>query len=236
MSPIQTIIKSISISADEIGIVESVRNRLTEIGEIDRRTRPDGPAWIGAFSWLHHRVDELAADLAAAPSLELAEQLHAAIVRLRDAGHSIEPIAASLRHASAGILAQLTPIVTAVFDQADAALEVRRKGSLSSAVQGDTMLVDVTATINARAQQLTKQLAAERESAMAEPLGFLTSHIEPVVAETPAPAPAPPIKSYRGRVKLDKAEPEPPADVLTELADEADDDDEDPLAILTAGT
>ena len=180
-------------------------------------------------------MDELAADLAASPGLELAEQLHAAIVRFRDAPASIEAIAGSLRHASAAIIAQLTPVVTAIFDQADAALEVRRKGSLASAVQGDTMLVDVVGTINGRAAQLAQQLAAEREAALGNPLQFLQAHIaQPEVAPAPAPAPVTAVKSYRGKVRLDKtAEAETPADVLDQLADEAEIDLEDPLSLIS---
>ena len=236
MSPIQTIIKSISISAAEIGTINSVRARLTEIGEIDRRCRPDGPAWIGGFCWLHHEVDRLADELAQTPSLEAAERLHLASVRLRDAGISIEAIAACLRHASAAIIAQLTPVVTAIFDQADAALEIRRKSSLASAVQGDTMLVDVVGTINGRAAQLAQQLAAEREAALGNPLQFLQAHIaQPEVAPAPAPAPVTAVKSYRGKVRLDKtAEAETQADdVLSGLADEDEIDLEDPLSLIS---
>ena len=228
MSPLQSIIRSISLGTPDIAIINDTSARLAEIGEIDRRCRPDGPAWLNQYGFLHLEVDRLADALAQAPSLEGASRLHAAICRHRDAGHSIEPIAACLRHASAAIIARLTPIVTAVFDQADAALEIRRKGSLSSAVQGDTMLVDVVGTINARAAQLAQQLAAEREAAAANPLQFLVSHIAPEVAPAPAPAPPPPL--VRGKIKIGKAEPEP--SIVDQLADEDEIDLEDPLSLL----
>jgi hypothetical protein len=236
MSPLQTIIRSITIPASDIALVESVRSRTDEIGEIDRKTRPDGPAWInGNFCYLHLEVDRLADELAQAPTLEAAEALHAATIRLRDAGLSIGPIAASLRHAAARITAELTPIVTAVFDQADAALEALRKTSLSSAVKDDALLVDVVGTINARAAQLAQQLAAEREAALANPLQFLLAHCEPEV-ETPAPTPAPtpPAKpAFRGKVTLKpQPEPAPADDVLSELSDDDDDDNADPFDLL----
>jgi hypothetical protein len=226
MSPLQNIIRSIPTTAAEIGIVESVRNRLTEIGEIDRRCRPDGPAWInGAFCWLHTQVDVLAASFAANPTQAAAEELHAAIVRHRDAPASIEAIAGSLRHAAAQITGQLAPVIGRVFDTAAEKLAAEISARRAELAKGSVTMFDVAAEIaahDAKGAQLAAQLEVERESAMANPVQFLVGHIEPQVPETPAkptPAPAPPL--VRGRQKL----PEPKADndVLSILAElEAD--------------
>jgi hypothetical protein len=235
MNAIASIIKTIPVSPADIGTINSVRNRLAEIGEIDRRCRPDGPAWLSSFGFLHHEVDRLAAELAATPGLELAEQLHAAIARHRDAVHSIEPIAASLRHAAARILAELAPIIGKIFDAAAEKLAVEISARRAELAKGSVTLFDVQAELAAfdnRSVQLHAQLATEREAAAANPIQFLVSHIEPEVAPAPAPAPAPPPKNFRGKVKFTEPEPEAPTDVLSELADEDEIDLEDPLELL----
>jgi hypothetical protein len=223
MSPIQSIIRSISISADDIGTINSVRARLTEIGEIDERCRPDGPAWInGAFCWLHHRVDELAASFAANPTQAAAEELHAAIVRHRDAPASIEAIACSLRAAAARILAELAPIIGKIFDAAAEKLAAEISARRAELARGTTTVFDIQgelATHDAKGAQLLAQLAAEREAAAANPVQFLQAHIEPQPTEQPAPAPAPP-PPFRGRVTTGKAKPEiADDDILARLAE-----------------
>ena len=224
MSPIQSIIRSISISAAEIGIVESVRNRLTEIGQIDERCRPNPPQWLNQYSWLHHEASRLADVLAQGPTLELAERLHQATVRSRDAKDSIEAIACSLRAAAARILAELAPIIGKIFDAAAEKLAAEISARRAELAKGSVTLFDVQGELTAhdnRAVQLHAQLATEREAAAANPVQFLVGHIEPEVAPAPAPAPAPPIKSFRGPVKLSKPEPAPVADndVLSILAE-----------------
>ena len=236
MSPIQTIIKSISISAAEIGIVESVRNRLTEIGEIDRRCRPDPPAWLNQFGWLHWEVDRLASQLAESPTQAASDALHGAVVRFRDAPASIEAIAGSLRHAAARILAELGPVVGRLFDAASEKLAAEISARRAELAKGSVTLFDVQAELAAfdsRGVQLHAQPATEREAAAANPIQFLVGHIEPEVPEpTAKPTPAP-VKNFRGKVAMPAKELEVPADVLTELASDDDDDGpEDPLSLL----
>jgi hypothetical protein len=236
---LQSILKSITALPADIALIESVRQRTDEIGEIDRRCRPDGPAWInGNFCWLHCEVDRLADELAQNPSQAGAEALNSAICRLRDAPASIEPIAASLRHAAARITGELVPTVGRIFDAAAEKLAVEIKSRRDQLVTGGTAIFDVQAEIAAfdsRSAALVAQLEAERQSATASPLAWLVGNGigVPEVAPEPPPAPAPPAKSFRGRVPL-KPEPEPApvADVLSELADDDDDDNADPFDLL----
>ena len=242
MSPIQTIIKSISISADEIGIVESVRDRLAEIGIVDERCRPNPAQW-NVFSRLHNEAQAAADELAANPSLEAANRLHTAIMRSRDSEHSIEAIACSLRAAADRIRAELGPVIARVFSTAAEKLAAEIETRRREVGKGTGVIFDLAAEVeafNTRAGQLVAALEAERAGAMQNPLPWLQANGIGFEPEAPAPAPAPaqPVKSYRGKVRLDKtAEVETQADdVLSGLADEDEIDLEDPLAILTAGT
>jgi hypothetical protein len=171
------------------------------------------------------------------PTPELMEAAHAALIRLRDAheshGHFARILTAAIQRESVS----LAPITLAILDSAVAALETRRAAALSDAAKGDSVLADVTGTIQRRADQLAAQLQAERTDAAADPIAWLASHdlaTDHEAEPEPAPAPVPPAKSFRGKVKLDKPEPEVPQadDVLSGLTDPDEIDLEDPLALL----
>jgi hypothetical protein len=240
MNAIASIIKSVPVPPADLAIVADVNARLVAIGEIDKKCRPDPHQW-NQFGWLHFEMERRANELAESPSQAAAEAVHFATTRLRDAGQSIEAIAGSLRVAGDRIRGELAPVVTAIFDAAAEKLAAEISARRAELAKGSVTMFDVAAELaafDARGVQLAAQLEVERESAMANPVQFLTSHIEPQVALAPAPAPVQPVKSYRGRVRLDKPEPEPtaPDDLLGQLASDEECDSEDPLAILTAGT
>jgi hypothetical protein len=174
------------------------------------------------------------------PTPELMEAAHAALIRLRDAheshGHFARILTAAIQRESHS----LAPITAGIIDQALTALETRRQTALSAASKGDSVLADVTGTINARADQLARQLENERAESQSDPLGWLNGHdlaTDHEAEPEPAKPTPPPVKSYRGKIRLDKAEPEPePAgDVLSELADDDDDDNADPFDLLAGG-
>ena len=244
MNAIASIIKSVPVPPADLSLINDVNARLIAIGEIDRRCRPDAPAWTNQFGFLHWEVDRLASQLAESPSQAAADALHAAVCRFRDAPASIEAIAGSLRHASAAILAELTPVITRIFDQAAEKLSAEIATRRRELARGTETVFDLTAELAAfdgRAAALAAQLEVEKESALASALPWFQAYdiAQPEVeAPAPAPAPAPPAKSFRGKVRLDKPEPEPtaPDDLLGQLASDEECDSEDPLAILTAGT
>jgi hypothetical protein len=141
---------------------------------------------------------------------------------------------------------RLAPVAIRLIDDAEKALladcEAHRAASRKSPLSPGAEVASFEQAVEAaKAAFAEKRRWITQESAAVH---FLTvdhglrpsGDTEP---EQPAPAPAPaPVtaaKSFRGRVKLDKAEPTAPVDVLSQLADDDDDGPEDPLALLAGG-
>ena len=237
----QSLLQAVKITDTDRAKIDSGRQRVRELQTLSGKAAPLPPhmSYQAASPSCHlkRQADEAVAAFEQDPTHPNMEAAHRAAVRLAEAGQTAAMFAGILNRAVAAESATLAQITGGILDSALAALEGRRTAALSAASKADDVLVDVTGTINARADGLARQLEAEREEAARVPLEWLAGHDLAPDHDTeepaPAPAPAPPAKNFRGKVRLDKpAEPEVPADVLSQLDDGDEIDLEDPLSLL----
>ena len=235
----QSLLSAVTITTTDRAKIDSARARVSELQTLSGKAAPLPPHMsyqaASPSCYLKRQADEAVAAFEQDPTHEAMELAHRAQIRLKEAGETAGTFSAILNRAIVAESAKLSDVTAGIIDASLAALEGRRTAALSAASKADDVLVDVTGTINARADGLARQLEAEREESQRDPLGWIAANglAEDPDTEAPAaPAPAT-VKSYRGKVRLDKpAEPEVPADVLSQLDDDDEIDLEDPLSLL----
>jgi hypothetical protein len=244
MSPLE-LLSAVPIAPADRAQIAAVRARLAEISAVATIHQPPrlcAGQPTAPYNHAHLEVDRLSSVLAENPTAENAMALSKAVAFEQVTPTAGPTILTCLAHGAAAASKELATITAAIIDAALADLDCRTAAALKNIGKTDDLVgIDVAGQIHGKAAGIRAALEAERPESQRDPFNWISMHGlamdgQPEVA-APAPAPVPPAKPYRGKVRLDKtAEAETPADVLDQLADDSDVDDEDPLAILTAGT
>jgi hypothetical protein len=234
------LLESVIINPSDRQAIDKARARVHELQTLAAKVSPERPdrSYRGLpHCYLSVQAGERLAEFEANPTQETADLYHAAAVRAAQADMSAGPLQAALGRCIEKESASLAPITLAITDSAVANLETRRKAALVLAGKQDVVLADMTDQITRKADHLAAQLQGQRAESQSDPLGWLNghdlaSHTEPEPAEQPAKPTPPPVKSYRGKIRLDKPEVPQADDVLSGLTDPDEIDLEDPLALL----
>jgi hypothetical protein len=216
-----------AIPAADLAALEAAKTKIAGFSEISRRCGKDWyPINFSVRSWWHSEVDRLSEALGTAPTLELADQLHEAIFRCKEAETSAPVIDQCLTVAAARESASLAPLAAGICDRAEALLDSQASEARQHAAEAARSPMASgreVAEVESRIADLRGQLEAHRGQAAGDPFSWILENgfAQPDPTEPTAKPAAAPIKSFRGPVKLSKPEPAPVADndVLSILAE-----------------
>ena len=169
----QQLIQSIKLTAASRKLFSEATKRRNEMLQLSSAIAPDRP---GRTSDLHRIADEAVAAFWAAPSRELADAAHDALVRNRDAEVSFSVLNEGIHKALPKAAKIAEPAALQIVDDAIAELDRQHEAAVAAAPKGGVFTS--RATLDAQHATALSELQGERNSlvAGADPVHFLETH------------------------------------------------------------
>lgn len=175
---VDSFLEAVKFTPAEIKAITTTRKALEDINQLIVEAQGDNIAIYNSRSWLHDQVDIAYEKLAAEPSKENADALHAAKVRLDQASITSRLIGEALAIALAAESKKLAPITKRIVAAAQAAFEDaagNHRAKLAETASCGMFGGDELCLHDQRLPRFRTEFGHEKEFAERDPAGWLDS-------------------------------------------------------------